>query len=61
MEIRSQKMTFAPHEPAPEQSGLPGFTLPLDYLPEVRSLLYKLPTESTNIHRENLSHFVPMH
>ena len=34
-------MSVVPHKPAPEQSGLPGFTLPLDYLPKVRSLIYK--------------------
>ncbi|KAJ5987197.1 hypothetical protein N7451_011562 [Penicillium sp. IBT 35674x] len=52
-------MSVAPHKPAPEQSGLPGFTLPLDYLPKEKPLplcphALQFNSTSLKVHREIL-------
>ncbi|KAJ5664118.1 hypothetical protein N7507_004849 [Penicillium longicatenatum] len=57
-------MGLAPDMPAPEQSGLPGFTLPLDYLPKRGKSLFRplplcphalqYPVKSAIVHREIL-------
>ncbi|KAJ5633842.1 hypothetical protein N7528_001684 [Penicillium herquei] len=55
---------LAPSHPAPEQSGLPGFTLPLNYTPKIEHHIFpQVPlfphaldhiTEAVNVHREIL-------